>query len=49
MIGRLEFDLSKVRAEIIDAQAEPALRRTRADSKMAIRMKDIVDAQDELK
>nr|XP_009777488.1 PREDICTED: uncharacterized protein LOC104227054 [Nicotiana sylvestris]XP_009777489.1 PREDICTED: uncharacterized protein LOC104227054 [Nicotiana sylvestris] len=49
MITKLESDLSKVRAEIIDAQAEVALSQTKADQEIAIHRKDVADARAELK
>ncbi|XP_070013063.1 uncharacterized protein [Nicotiana sylvestris] len=49
MITKLETDLSKVRTEITDARAEALLNRNRADQEMAIHVKDVADAQAELK
>ncbi|XP_070004556.1 uncharacterized protein [Nicotiana sylvestris] len=49
MLEKLESDLSKVRAEIIDDWAEAALSRTRADREMEISTKDVADAQAEQK
>ncbi|XP_070006280.1 uncharacterized protein [Nicotiana sylvestris] len=49
MITKLEFELARVRAEIVDARAEAALSRTKADHEMAIHLKDATNAQAELK
>lgn len=49
MITKLESELSKVRADIVDARAEAALSQTKADQEMAIHLKDATDAQAELK
>jgi len=49
MIEKLESDLSKVRADIINVRAEATLSQTKADREIAIHMKDVADAQAELK
>ncbi|XP_070010667.1 uncharacterized protein [Nicotiana sylvestris] len=49
MISKLEFDFSMIRGDIINARAEAALSRTKVDQEMVICMKDVVDAQAELK
>lgn len=49
MNRKLESDLLKGRTEKIDAWAEAALSRTKSDHEMAICMKDVANAQDELK
>jgi len=49
MIMKLGFELSKVRAEIIDVRAEAIMGRTKADQEMAIYSKDVADAQAELR
>ncbi|XP_075076788.1 uncharacterized protein LOC107760066 [Nicotiana tabacum] len=49
MIAKLESELLKVRAEIIDDRAEAAMSRTKADHEMAIYSKNAADAQAELR
>ncbi|XP_070025506.1 uncharacterized protein [Nicotiana sylvestris] len=49
MIEKLESDLSKVRADNINVRAEATLSQTKADREIAIHMKDVADAQAELK
>nr|XP_009780186.1 PREDICTED: uncharacterized protein LOC104229270 [Nicotiana sylvestris] len=49
MITKLESDLPKVRAEIVDAWAEAIMSRTKADQEMAIYLKDATHAQAELR
>lgn len=44
MITKLESELSKVGAEIIDARAEVAISRTNTNQEMAIYLKDATDA-----
>ncbi|XP_070010209.1 uncharacterized protein [Nicotiana sylvestris] len=49
MIVKLEFELSKVRAEIVNASAKASLSRTKADQQMAIHLKNATNAQAEFK
>lgn len=49
MIAKLESELLKARAEIVDARVEAAMSRTKADQEMAIYLKDVADAQAELR
>jgi len=49
MIMKLESDLSKVRAKITDARVKALLTRAKADQEMSIHMKNVDDAQAELK
>ncbi|XP_070019861.1 uncharacterized protein [Nicotiana sylvestris] len=49
MITKLEFELSNVRAEIVDARAEAIMSRAKADQEMTIYLKDATDAQAEMR
>ncbi|XP_070009917.1 uncharacterized protein [Nicotiana sylvestris] len=49
IIKKLESELSKFRVEIDDARAEVVVSQTKADQEMAIYLKDVTDAQAELR
>ncbi|XP_070030160.1 uncharacterized protein [Nicotiana sylvestris] len=49
MIVKLESELSKVRAVILDAREKAVMSRTKADQEMAIYSKDAANAQTELR
>jgi len=49
MISRLESELLKMKAEVVEAWAEAEIIRTKADKKVVIYLKDVVNARVELR
>ncbi|XP_070013987.1 uncharacterized protein [Nicotiana sylvestris] len=49
MITRLELELLKVKAKVVDARAEAVMSRTKADKKVAVHLKGGADVQAELR
>ncbi|XP_070025187.1 uncharacterized protein [Nicotiana sylvestris] len=49
MVTKLESELLKIKAEVVDARAEAVMSRTKADKKVAVYLKDVADARAELR
>ncbi|XP_070010696.1 uncharacterized protein [Nicotiana sylvestris] len=49
MITKLETELSKIKAKVVDTRARAVMNRTKADQKVAVYLKDAADAQTKLR